>query len=302
MRLLRNDISIDEKQKIKDFANWILKVGDGEIDNIDALNDSNDIDTSVIEIPKDLIIHSSTNPIAAISCATFPNFENSFDDFVYLRERAIITPRNTTVSDVNDYITNLLPREHHTFLSYDSLCSSNGNFENLETMYPTEFLNKLDFNGLPTHNLILKVGMPIMLLRNLNQSLGLCNGTRLIVTQLFDRIIEAKILAGTNIGHKVFIPRITLAATESKWPFILKRRQFPVRPCYAMTINKSQGQSLKQVGLYLPEPVFTHGQLYVALSRVTSRKGLKILIGNGENNLNNYTKNIVFKDVLQNLQ
>ena len=83
--------------------------------------------------------------------------------------------------------------------------------------------------------------MPIMLLRNLNQSSGLCNGTRLVVTQLFERIIEAKILVGNNIGHIVFIPRITLTTTESKWPFIFKRRQFPVRPCYALTINKSKG-------------------------------------------------------------
>ena len=144
--------------------------------------------------------------------------------------------------------------------------------------------------------------MPIMLLRNLNQSSGLCNGTRLVITQLYDKIIEAKILAGSNIGHKVFIPRISLTATENKWPFIFKRRQFPIRPCYAMTINKSQGQSLKQVGLYLSQPVFTHGQLYIALSRVTSRQGLKILIENNQELPNNYTKNIVYKDVLQNLQ
>lgn len=68
-----------------------------------------------------------------------------------------------------------------------------------------------------------------------------------------------------------------------------------------MTINKSQGQSLKQVGLYLPQPVFTHGQLYVALSRVTSRNGLKIIIDNNKEVPNNYAKNIVYKDVLQNL-
>ncbi|XP_024176182.1 ATP-dependent DNA helicase PIF1-like [Rosa chinensis] len=171
----------------------------------------------------------------------------------------------------------------------------------MNLLYPIEFLNKLEFNGLPSHELTLKIGMPIMLLRNLNQMSGLCNGTRLIITQLFDRLIEAKILTGNNIGQKFFIPRIVLIASENKWPFIFKRRQFPIRPCYAMTINKSQGQSLNQVGIYLPEPVFTHGQLYVALSRVTSRNGLKILINNNNDMPNKYTKNIVYKDVLQNL-
>lgn len=71
-------------------------------------------------------------------------------------------------------------------------------------MYPTEFLNKLDFNGLPTHNFILKIEMPIMLLRNLNQSFGLYNGTRLVVTQLFKRIIEAKNTCWNQYWSKSF--------------------------------------------------------------------------------------------------
>ena len=117
-----------------------------------------------------------------------------------------------------------------------------------------------------------------MLLRNVNQKLGMCNGTRLIVTHLGTWIIEVEIIIGSNIGAKVLIPRIVLSPIESKWSFILKRRQFPLKICYAMTINKSQGQTLNNVGLYLPSPVFSHGQLYVALSRVTRPEGLKILV------------------------
>ncbi|XP_062007589.1 uncharacterized protein LOC133724759 [Rosa rugosa] len=298
MRLSKKNLTDEDRKNISAFANWLLQIGEGKIQSI---NYENDIDTSWVEIPNDILIDNYIDPIKAIFLATYQNFNENYNKFDYLRERAIVTPRNTTVTEINNYAINLLPGNVSTYLSSDTIVQNSKNHENMDVLYPTEFLNKLEFPGLPSHKLILKIGMPIMLLRNLNQRSGLCNGTRLIITALFDRLIEAKILTGTNINQKFFIPRIVLTATENKWPFIFKRRQFPVRPCYAMTINKSQGQSLNQVGIYLPEPVFTHGQLYVALSRVTSRNGLKILINNSNNIPNKYTKNIVYKDVLLNL-
>ena len=100
------------------------------------------------------------------------------------------------------------------------------------------------------------------------------------------------------MSQKVFISRILLLDGDEKMPFVFKRKQFPVKVCYAMTINKSQGQSLNRIGVYLPEPIFGHGQLYVALSRATSPEGLKVMIKKQSGKDPNTTKNIVYKDFL----
>ena len=92
---------------------------------------------------------------------------------------------------------------------------------------------------------------------------------------------------------------MNLIPSDAGIPLKFQRRQFPLTLCFAMTINKSQGQSLSHVGLFLPRPVFTHGQLYVAVSRVKSRKGLKILISDENGNLCQTTKNVIYKEVFQ---
>jgi len=97
------------------------------------------------------------------------------------------------------------------------------------------------------------------------------------------------------------IPTVNLTPSYTKFPLKMHRRQFPLSVGFAMTINKSQGQSLQQVGLFLPKLVFSDGQLYVALSRVTSKKGLKILILDKDGKLHKQTTIIVFKEVFQNI-
>jgi hypothetical protein len=67
----------------------------------------------------------------------------------------------------------------------------------MDSLYSVEFMNTLQFSGITNHKLKLKVGVPILLLRNLNQSIGLCNGTRLIVKRLDQRVIEAEVITGT---------------------------------------------------------------------------------------------------------
>jgi len=131
----------------------------------------------------------------------------------------------------------------------------------------TEYLRSLNPSGLPPAQLCLKIGAPIILLRNLSPTGGLCNGTRMTITHLGRKCIQARMLGGDFDGQLRLLPRIPLTTTDTELPFILMRRQFPVRLCFAMTVNKAQGQSLWTVSVDLQSSGFTHGQLYVALSR-----------------------------------
>ncbi|CAI0558527.1 unnamed protein product [Linum tenue] len=196
----------------------------------------------------------------------------------------------------------LLPGQPQTYFSSDTLHTDSTDPNRLEAEYPTEFLNNLSFNGCPEHQIDLKIFAPIMLLRNLNPEIGLCNGTMLMVVYLGHYVIKGIIMGGAFDGKTVAIPRIVLNINDCRWPFILKRRQFPVRLCYAMTINKSQGQTLQSVGVYLPKPVFSHGQLYVVVSRVRSPAGLRFLIVNEDGIPSNYTRNIVYQEAFADIQ
>jgi len=134
-----------------------------------------------------------------------------------------------------------------------------------------------------------------MLLRNLYATKGLCNGTRMIVTRLGFRCIEVQILGGDFPGTKKLIPRILLATTEGELPLILRPKQFPIKLCFAMTVNKSQGQTLGIVGLDLRTSAFTHGQFYVAMSRVTDVTKVAVL----QTSISSVTThNIVYPELL----
>ena len=174
--------------------------------------------------------------------------------------------------------------------------------------FPLDFLNALALSGLPPHTLRLAPGCVIMLLRNLDQSSGLVNGVRCIVKRCLPRFLDVLVLTGRAAGSRVYIPRIPMSSKQGELPFVLTRRQYPVRLAWAMTINKAQGQSMDRVGVFLPEAVFSHGQLYVALSRAGGFHRVMVLVEPGETQGEfqgdeeikdgTYTENIVWKEAL----
>ena len=137
-----------------------------------------------------------------------------------------------------------------------------------------------------------------MLLRNLNPRQGLCNGTRLV----FDTIVQSRLLQCRIVGSNriVLIPRITFIPKVGEYPFEWERRQYPVRPAFAITINKSQGQTMKEIGVWLRGQVFSHGQLYVACSRVGKPRSLRFAVKARPEKEENAVMNVVYKEVLLN--
>jgi ATP-dependent DNA helicase PIF1 len=143
------------------------------------------------------------NQVSAFIEEIYPKLAENYSDPNYLRQRAILTPTNDVADLINDHIVDLIPGLHRQYLSCDRIAPQSNVGGTLDLLYPIEFLNSIDGNNFPQHKLLLKKGVPIMLLRNLNQSEGLCNGTRLIITALGDMILEAQIITGT-ILEKLF--------------------------------------------------------------------------------------------------
>ena len=278
---LRKNMRLQDSPENTTFSEWLLDIGHGRhIDNEGNIN----IPPSMITYDEDELISKIYEGIEEITLTPPP--------INYFLDHAILAPRNFDVRETNEKILKRMSGAEIVYHSADSLEDEG---EGIPNDVPEDFLRTLEPSSLPPSELKMKLGCPLMLLRNLNQSQGLCNGTRLILLGAYRRILEVMIIGGEHHGEKAFIPRIILKPSSRQYPFILKRRQLPVRLCFAMTINKAEGQSLKHVGIHLISPVFCHGQLYVALSRATSSNTVFVLLPKSSSTK---TKNVVYSEVL----
>ncbi len=287
--------------RLQAFADYLQRVGEGAEHVYPSVGEDS------ILIPHDMCCNG---PAVADLIEEMYGALSSIVEYAtrsaYIIERAILTPLNEDVDALNKLINDKYaftkhdgsPAQHRVYYSADSVVHGEQH-----GIYPTKFLNTLSFSGVPPHELHLQEGCPIILLRNMTN--GLANGTRLIVIQFMQHVIEAEVATGPTKGQRVFIPRLNITPSDTeRMPFTLRRRQFPVRPAFAMTINKAQGQTLKMVGIFLPKHVFTHGQLYVAMSRIGCPEGVKLLVTDGWEDAHEdaptgvYTRNVVYTEVL----
>jgi ATP-dependent DNA helicase PIF1 len=219
-------------------------------------------------------------------------FGGTLSDRRAFLHRAILSPWNNDVNEINAHLIDSMSSPHvHELLSADEAANLD---ENDPTIFPPEFLHSLQPSGMPPHALRLKEGCPL-LIRNLCPKHGLANGTRLLLRQVRSRVLQVDILTGSHAGMPALIPRIELQPSDVRQPFLFKRMQFPVVPAFAMSINKAQGQTFERVGVLLKRPCFSHGQLYVAISRVGHPDRVHVMAPSPS------IQNVVFPDIFRGL-
>lgn len=290
-RVKRSDNA--DQTTMQEFADTLEQIGDGTYPIYSEIGED------MIKIPNSWL-SKSTN-IEEFIEEIFPDIETRSHETDFVKGRAILTPKNVTVDEINKIILNKMPGEATLLQSIDRNVE-----ENMQSRFSIEELWNNNPDGFPQHNLLLKRNAIIMLLRNLDPSNGACNGTRFKVLSFTEHVIRGEIITKGDFQGNIFlIPRISLRTKDTE-TIPMVRTQFPVRLAYAMTINKAQGQTLQMMGLYLPEPVFSHGHLYVACGRVGSADNLSLLIENTDNqgefygHEGIYTRNVVFKEVFSN--
>ncbi|XP_052171523.1 uncharacterized protein LOC127787502 [Diospyros lotus] len=192
---LQSSGNCHDVHELKDFSDWLCNIGDGKIGRE---NDGK----MIFDIPRDVLVGASDDTIQSIVESTCPSFLENVCDASYMQRRAILAPTLDDVQDINDFMISKNPCEERIYLSSDTMCHTERVFGLFAKIHSTKFLNGIRCSGVPNHELKLNIGVPVMLMRNIDHALRLCNGTRLVITKLGCHALEAKMLSGGNAGDK----------------------------------------------------------------------------------------------------
>jgi PIF1-like helicase/DNA helicase Pif1-like protein len=259
---LHQNMRISSDTERETFSQWLLNVRHGQTSNDKTVS-------NYVPILKHM--YCSTENKLIHSVYTLLQYQEQMPVLEFFKERAILAAQNKDVYTLNTTILSQMPGEEHMYTSADTYSIETPSDQQLSNL-PLEFLHSLNTSGLPIANLHLKLGCPVIILQNIDPRRGLCNGTRATIKNMLNCILEVCIIGGNHDGETTLIPQITLTPSITGLDFAIKlnRRQFPIQLVFMMTINKSQGQSIKQVGIDLCKPIFSHGQLYIVFSHAIS--------------------------------
>ncbi|XP_059291197.1 uncharacterized protein LOC132044706 [Lycium ferocissimum] len=182
-------------------SNFLLRIGNGE---------ERSIKDDLILLLDQMVVNSNNDSSGEDRLEIFPSLNENGSCAKYMTERAILASKNEYVDRLNDMLIDKFPGESKTFLSFDSVEDDTNNY------HQEDYLNTLTPNGLPPHRLVLKKNAPIMLLRNLDPSNGLCNGTRMVCRGFDNNVILVEIMMGQCAFKHVFIPGIQLSRPENE--------------------------------------------------------------------------------------
>ena len=237
---------LDDQVKYSDF---IKRMGAGELPR----PSSSQVPDDFVEVPSNICLqrdeptqvppakrHGDADSVAPLLKFVFPDFKKKHISREYLAGRAVLAPRNDTTFAINNMCLDMVPGDERTYYSSDTVQEASSG-DDLTYAPTTEFLNQMPTpNGFPHHQVRLKVGALVMVLRSIRGEPRLVNGTRCIVTAMYDSCIKATIVGGSHDGERVIIHRIPLIQNRDcgNTTFAIKRTQLPIRLSWAMTINK----------------------------------------------------------------
>jgi hypothetical protein len=259
------------------YADFVNAVGDGLQSDIDLSSLS--LTTDKMEVI-DFVYpaHVLRDPVACIG-------------------RGIIAPTNRQVDEYNTVLLNRVQGTQKKYLAADTLkeAAESGLISEDAAL---EYVARHTPPGLPPFSLTVKTNGVFRLMRNYSVDHQLVKNARVVVTDAGHHIITVRLLGtgapvSLDAGQEFILPRISFSHQLSSGHTLL-RHQFPLAPAYCTTFHSCQGLTYNCIGIDLTLPVFTHGQLYTALSRVRQRRDAKVCVREGEA----VTRNVTYPELL----